>query len=388
MPPTILVTAFEPSGDHLAAPVIREMLARRPDLRILAYGGPRMQAAGAEAVEITTEDAQMGFPTLAKIREHLRLNARIDQWLTSHPIDLHLPVDSPAANFPICKLTRARGTPIVHLAAPQLWAWAPWRIRKLRRLTDLVLCLLPFEPDWFQARGVQARFIGHPIFEKPLDAAAIAAQIATFPVPSSGGAKLAILPGSRPKEWKHNFPILLRALDRLRAERPGTVGVVTASSARAETELCALAAAHPGGWPADLHLAHDAVDAAARWADLCLAVSGTVSLQLARAAAPMALVYHIAPWQYHAIGRWIIQSHSATLPNLIAGRRIVPEFVPCTGRASAYLDAASKLLADPAPRERQREDLRTLVRDPFETHRPTSDAADAILEKLRAVAPA
>lgn len=382
MTTTIFFTAFEPSGDNLAAPVIRELLARRPDLRIRAFGGPKMQAAGAEVIEVTTEDAHMGFPTIAKIREHFHLNARIDRWLTDNPINLHVPVDSPAANFPICKLTRARETPIVHLAAPQMWAWASWRIRKLRRLTDLVLCLLPFEPEWFKSRGVDARFIGHPIFEKPLDATTLAGQAATFPTPSGGGAKLALLPGSRPKEWTHNFPILLRAFDRLATDRPGSVGVVTASSQRAERELRAIAGATVGRWPEGLMLAHEAVDAAARWADLCLAVSGTVTLQLARAVAPMALVYHIAPWQYHALGRWIIRSHSATLPNLIAGRRIVPEFVPCTGDGQPYIEAAAALLADPAARERQRSDLNALVCAPFAGKRASSDAADAILAKL------
>ncbi len=380
--PTILFTAFEPSGDNLAAPVIRELLARRPDLRILAFGGPKMRAAGATLVESTTDDAQMGLPGLAKIREHLAINKRIDAWLTANPIDLHVPVDSPAANFPICKLTRRRSTPIIHLAAPQMWAWASWRIHKLRRLTDLVLCLLPFEPEWFSTRGVRAQFIGHPMFDRPIDDAAIAAQIATFPA-SSGGPKLALLPGSRAKEWSHNFPILLRTLARLTAEHPGAAAVVAASSERAERELRAIAELH-GGWPANLHLAHDAVDAAARWADLCLAVSGTVSLQLARARAPMCLVYHIAPWQYWVFGRWIIQSHSATLPNLIAGRRIVPEFVPCTGRASAFTDAASRLLADAAGRNQQRRDLDTLVCAPFSGMHPSSEAADAILALLSA----
>ncbi|MBL0921341.1 MAG: hypothetical protein IBJ10_04335 [Phycisphaerales bacterium] len=384
MPTTLFFTAFEPSGDHLAAPVIRELLSRRPGLRVRAFGGPRMREAGADVVEVTTEDAHMGFPTAAKIREHFHLNARIDRWLSANPIDLHVPVDSPAANFPICKLTRARETPIVHLAAPQMWAWASWRIRKLRRLTDLVLCLLPFEPEWFRSRGVEARFIGHPIFERELDGEALRARGEAFPAPSGGGARVALLPGSRPKEWTHNFPILLRAFDRLRNDRPGTVGVVTASSARAEAELRRIADAEVGRWPDDLLLAQDAVDGAALWSDLCLAVSGTVTLQLSRATAPMALVYHIAPWQYHALGRWIIRSHSATLPNLIAGRRIVPEFVPCTGDGAAYIEAAAALLADPAALERQRADLQSLVCEPFNGKRAASEAAGAILEKLRA----
>ncbi|MFN7022873.1 MAG: lipid-A-disaccharide synthase, partial [Phycisphaerales bacterium] len=183
--PALLFTAFEPSGDDHAAPVIAALRSRHPRLPIYAWGGPKMEAAGATIVERTGDDAVMGMPGLAKVLEHSRINRRIDDWLDDHRITVHVPVDSPAANFPICALTKARGAKAVHLVAPQIWAWGQWRLKKLKRLTDLVLCLLPFEEEWFQARGVPARFIGHPLFDRTPDVAAADARIAagggTFP---------------------------------------------------------------------------------------------------------------------------------------------------------------------------------------------------------------
>ena len=169
--PALLFTAFEPSGDDHAAAVVAELRRRHPDLPIYGWGGPKMERAGATIIERTGHDAVMGMPGLAKILEHKRINGRIRRWLDQNPVAVHIPVDSPAANFPICKMTKARGIRVVHLVAPQIWAWGPWRIKKLRRLTDLVLCLLPCEEAWFLTRGVRAKFIGHPLFDHPLDLA-------------------------------------------------------------------------------------------------------------------------------------------------------------------------------------------------------------------------
>ena len=165
----MLFTAFEPSGDDHAAAVIAELRRREASLPIYAWGGPKMERAGAALVGRTGGNAVMGLPGPRKVAEHLAIKRDIRRWLDERLAAVHVPVDSPAANFPVCALTRRAGMRIIHLVAPQMWAWGEWRTRKLRRLTDKVLCLLPFEHDWFQQRGIAARFIGHPLFDEPLD---------------------------------------------------------------------------------------------------------------------------------------------------------------------------------------------------------------------------
>ncbi len=341
--PAILFTAFEPSGDDHAAAVITRLRNAYPKLRIYAWGGRKMQAAGAEIIEITGDDAVMGLPGLAKIREHKRINANIERWLQQNRIAVHVPVDSPAANFPVCKLTKAAGSRIVHLVAPQLWAWAPWRIRKLRRLTDHVMCVLPFEQDWFRSRGVEATFIGHPLFDESLDLEGLDRQIADWP---RGEQNIALMPGSRPSEMRKNFPLILGAYIKLNNEHRDMRGIVAATRQEIEPVLRDIARDAGLEWPDSLQIKHGSTDAVVRWCDLAIVVSGTVTLQIARQHKPMVIVYKLGRVVWTLIARWLIRTDYITLPNLIAGREITPELVPHFGGSEPIADRVVGLLED------------------------------------------
>lgn len=342
--PTVLFTAFEPSGDDHAAAVIARLRHLYPKLRIFAWGGRKMQAAGAEIAEFTGDDAVMGMPGLAKIREHQRINASIEQWLQSNPIGVHIPVDSPAANFPVCKHTKAAGSRVVHLVAPQLWAWAPWRIRKLRRLTDHVMCVLPFEQEWFRSRGVEATFIGHPLFDKSLDTTGLDEMVRDWP---RGEQNLALMPGSRPAEMKKNFPLLLAAYIKLNNEHKQMRGIVAATREEIEPVLRQIAKDAGLGWPDSLLVKHANTDAVVRWCDMAVVVSGTVTLQIAKQHKPMVIVYKLGRVAWTLIARWLIRTDYITLPNLIAGREICPELVPHFGGSEPIADRVVGLLEDP-----------------------------------------
>ncbi len=376
-PRTILFTAFEPSGDDHAAVVIAALLRRRPDLRIFAWGGPRMAAAGATIIEETGHDAVMGIPGLKKIREHMRINARIDRWLAANPIDLHVPVDSPAANFPICRLAKARGIKVVHMVAPQMWAWGEWRVRKLRRLTDLVLCLLPFEEKWFEERGVPIRFIGHPLFDITLDLDALDRIAADLP---RSPRRLALMPGSRPGEIAKNFPILLAAFRDLTKDHPDLVGTIAATTPAVADRLRAMAT-QAGGWPANLAVISGQTDAVVRWCIMALVVSGTVTLQIAKQSRPMVVFYKSNPLVYMLLGRWVLTTEFFTLPNLIAGREIVPELVPHFAGYEPVLAAARTLMDSPEKATRQIEELDKVTAQ-FAGHRAGPESAAAICEVL------
>lgn len=372
----ILFTAFEPSGDEHAAHVIAELRRRRPDLPIYAWGGRRMQAAGARLVERTGDDAVMGLPGLAKIREHARINDQVARFLADHPVAVHVPVDSPAANFPLCKIARRAGCRVVHLVAPQIWAWGRWRIHKLRRLTDLVLCLLPFEERFFLRRRVPARFIGHVLFDQPLDEPALDRVAASFP---AGPIRLAFMPGSRPAEFRRNLPLILDVYRALRARYPDAVGVIAATTTAVEDELRRLAARH-GGWPEGLDSTAGNADAAIRWCTLALVKSGTVTLQVARQLRPMVIFYkHSNPLFYYALSRIVLSTRRFSLPNVIAARTVVPEFVPHFGGPEPIIHAATQLIDDPAARCRQQADLAHIL-SCFEGRRASALAADAIEE--------
>ncbi|MFN0011100.1 MAG: lipid-A-disaccharide synthase [Phycisphaerales bacterium] len=386
--PVLLFTAFEPSGDDHAAPVIAELKRRHPRVPIYAWGGPKMEAAGARLIERTGEDAVVGVPGIAKIIEHGKINRRVDEWLEDNRVTLHVPVDSPAANFPLCALSKARGVKVVHLVAPQLWAWGPWRIGKLRRLTDLVLCLLPFEEDWFLSRGVPARFIGHPLFDHPLDLHATDQRLwghaAAGRVPE-GSPKIALMPGSRPGELRRTLFPLLDAFKRLKADFPKAAGVFAVTKPGVEYELRRRAEAM-GGWAPDLEVISGDIEAAIRWCDFALVKSGTVTLHVARQLKPMVAFYRPARLMYYSIAKWIVSTPMFTLPNLIMGRKVVPELIPHFGDGQALAVGVYRLMRQPGFADDQRAALAEVLRR-FEGRNAASLAADAIEEAAGLAAP-
>jgi len=372
----LLFTAFEPSGDAHAAPVIAELRRRRPEVEVFAWGGPKMRAAGATIVEATGADAVMGAGSLAKVAEHYRMNGRLRRWLADHPVNVHVPVDSPAANFPICKITRRAGCRIVHLVAPQIWAWGAWRIRKLARLTDHVLCLLPFEEEYFRSRGVKATFIGHPVMSEPWPAppAIEPCDDERAKARASELPRIALLPGSRPSEIRHNLPSMIATVDGIRrATYPDmAVRIVSADDAAA-----ALAHRVITNLPRFITIVVDQLHQTLEWADAALVCSGTATLNVVRHDAPMVAMFrmNLLPWLL--LGRWMVRSPLRALPNIVAARRVVPEFIPHFGSDEPIAEALTEVLTDGASQDGQREAF-AMIRSFFEAHDPAREAADVI----------
>ncbi len=383
---SLLFTAFEPSGDDHASAVIAELKRRHPDLVIFAWGGPKMARAGATIIERTGDDAVMGLPGVAKIIEHVRINRRIDRWIGENlrgdaPIRLHVPVDSPAANGPICSIAKKRGVKVVHLVAPQVWAWGKWRINKLRKITDLLLCMLPFEPGYFKARNVPAKFIGHFLFDKELKVSELDLRGATF---GDGSPRIAMMPGSRPHELRLHFPILLDAFHTLLAQFPTACGVVAATSDGVSDQLRKIGDAHPKGWPENVRVVVQDTDAVVRWCDIALVKSGTVTLQVAKQFKPMVIFYKRSnPLLFLVFRTFLSTSQHFTLPNLIANRRVIPELVPHFGGAEPIVALAERLIRDPTEAEQQREEMRDIAKK-YEGVNATKNAADEI-EKMAGI---
>ncbi len=387
----LLFTGFEPSGDDHAAIVIAELRKRHPDLPIYAWGGPKMEAAGATIVERTGEHAVMGIPGVGKIIEHIQINRRIEEWLDRYRVAVHIPVDSPDANFPICAMAKERGIRVVHLVAPQLWAWREGRIKKLRRLSDLVLCLLPFEEHWFLSRGVPAKFVGHPLFDVPLDVEALDQAASAI---GAGQPKIALMPGSRPSEVKRSFFPLFDAFKRLKKDFPTLRGCFAVTRPAVEAYLRQRVremdgSADSSGWPDGLSVMVGQTDAVIRWCDFALVASGTVTLQVARQHKPMVTFYRFGKtWRLplSVIGRLMFTTRLFTLPNLIAGKRIIPELVPHYGDGEPLAIGVYRLLRQPGYADDQRAALEAVCKK-FEGHSAAKLSADAI-EQIAGLKPA
>jgi lipid-A-disaccharide synthase len=375
----VLFTAQEPSGDAHAAPVIAQLRARYPHIEPVAWGGPKMEAAGATMLGRTADDGVMGLAGVSKVLEVKRLHDDIVAWARRNPVAVHMPVDSPSANYPLCARLKPLGARVVNLVAPQLWAWAPWRIRKVRRLSDVLLCLLPFEEEWFRSRGAVAKFVGHPLLVRPIDAEAADVEALRLP---SARPRVVLLPGSRSSEVRKNGRLIADVFALVRARHAGAEAVVFASSeANGERFITACGGALPPGISLRIAGRDGSIEGAIRWADLAIAVSGTVSLDCTRQAKPMVGVYRTS-WFEATFAGLILKGPNFLLPNIVAGRRIVPEFVPYAGGAEPVARAALALIEDRALIERTTKDLRQ-VAGRFLGRDPAPIAADVL---ARAVA--
>tara|TARA_Y100000589_G_scaffold287699_1_gene288647 strand:- start:9778 stop:10986 length:1209 start_codon:yes stop_codon:yes gene_type:complete len=351
--PAILFTAFEPSGDALAAPIIERLKARAPGVKIYAWGGPLMEQAGATVVEHTVSDAAMGLGALKKVRTVRRFHGQIRRWLKQYRVIAHVPVDSPAANFPICAMTRKAGAKIVHLGCPQLWAWGSWRAGKLRKRTDLVLCLLPHEPGWLQEREIRGRFIGHPAINRELDLKKLRGSLHGMP---HGAPRLGLFPGSRPQEVKRNLKLLVNTFIELRSRNSGLTGLIVA----ADPDIAALIRRKLREFPGGLHMVTGQRDIAIAWCDLALAVSGTITLHLARQCKSMVGVYKtdLLSW----VGaKFLLRTDYRLLPNIIAEQEIVPEFVPYVGGPRPLVSIISRVFNDSKNAAEQQQGLALLL---------------------------
>ena len=356
---TILLTAFEPSGDALGAMAARGLKQLNENVRLVGLGGSEMEVEGVELLEHTTDEATMGVGAISEIQRIKRLVDMVGTWIAENKPDVVVAVDSPAANWSVCKVARKHGRKVVHLAAPQLWAWAPWRIKKMKRLSDHVMCLLPFEPEWFQSRGMSATFIGHPAMvehpRKELD----------LPV---GEPNIVLLPGSRKSEIKKNLPMQQDILSRICSEHPGTEAVI---ACRGED----VNRVEP--FAKGLQIVADELPSVLEWAYLALNVSGTVSLHIMNHATPMIGMYRVNPLSVLG-SRLMLNTPNRLLPNLIAGKRIVPEYIPCGNIAGKIANLAIDILDD-------EEAIATMQRElqaeavVYAEHNPSKEAAEIIL---------
>ncbi|MCC5829336.1 MAG: hypothetical protein JJU36_07795 [Phycisphaeraceae bacterium] len=356
----ILWTAFEPSGDDLTAAVIAGLVNRRPDWRHFAMAGPKTERAGASMVEVSTLRPVMGLDSLWEVGRHLARLKRLKRWLKEHPIDLLVAVDSPSANGSVCALVRKLQPQcrIAHLVAPQYWAWGPWRIRKLRRRTDHVMCLLPFEPEWFGRRGVRATFVGHPATARTYWPEVDPQVVDGLP---RGTVKLAILPGSRRSEIEKNGPLMFEAFNRLRSRHPGIAGAVAAFDMELGRRLQVIGERVCGG-PLKrygIKIVVGRVGEVLTWSDVAMVTSGTATLHAAVHQVPMVVIYRLNRLSWWLVARWIIRTRRFAIPNLVNpdALPVVTELVPYFGRIRDLVEAVDPLIRGQAVRESMRQRL-------------------------------
>jgi len=380
----IFFSAGEPSGDQHAAELMVE-LRRLSDERIefCGFGGPLMAEAGCEHMLYPlAKHALVGVaPVLGQAGRFLTLLSEADRYLHHRRPDAVVLVDFPGFNWWIARRAKARGIPVFYYLPPQIWAWATWRVAKMRKLVDLVLCCLPFEEQWYKSCGVNAVHVGHPSFDRlgrhQPDQQFLAQHRSTPSCPV-----ITILPGSRDHELTRVLPVYLRTAERIAAQVPSVKFLIACVSDRHARRARAMLA----GRALNAHVCVGRTPEAVQCATLCLSKSGSVSLELLYYAKPSTILYVVNRLDYalYKFGLWssLIRAPYITLVNLLAGRELFPEYVT-TGDVSGELSRhALRWLREPAVRAELVEELERLRRrvvQPGATRR----AAEQLLAAIR-----
>lgn len=370
----------EPSGDQHAAHLIEELERRRPGLRISGFGGPRMQQAGCRLLFPLTQMAVMGLlPVLPLLWRFYKLVQEAERFFRKDRPDAVILVDFPGFNWWIARKAKAAGIPVFYYLPPQLWAWASWRVRRMRKFVDYVLCALPFEKAWYARRGLKVEYVGHPVFDevaaRPLDQEFCRAWSV------QPGPTVALLPGSRNREVHFNWPLMIEVVRRLHARHPGARFLV-ANYKEAHRQWC-LDQLLEADRHLPLHFFAGKTAEIIDLADCCLMVSGSVSLELLARAKPAVVVYRVGRTMY-LFGNIMITCKYASLPNLMVDRAIMPEFFS-VGNPERELAGMTGLLdswlSDPEQLARAAGAMAD-CRDRFARTGALARAAQAILDRL------
>jgi lipid-A-disaccharide synthase len=317
--------AGEASGDTLGADLINALRRRAPDAKFFGVAGPKMQAAGCEVWEPAESFAVMGlFDVLRDLPRLVRLLARIKRLFLGERPDVFIGIDAPDTNLRVARTLHAAGIPTVQYVSPQVWAWRQGRARGMQESVDLVLCLLPFEKDFYDQHGIRAEFVGHPLADaipEQVDRAAARRALGL----ADDASVVALLPGSRRGEVSRlaaDFAATARWLGR---RRPGLIFIAPmASAATRQIFSQAMAQRAP---EVKVQMTEGQATTVLSAANVVLVASGTASLETALCKRPMVVVYRLGALTGWLLTRFnLVKSKFFAQPNLLADRRVVGEY--------------------------------------------------------------
>jgi lipid-A-disaccharide synthase len=363
----IFISAGEASGDLYASRVVRAM----PGVEFFGCAGPRMQAEGVRAVVDSRSIAVVGIvEVLAHIPRIYGEFRKLKRAIATGKPDAAVLTDSPDFHFRLLKFLKRQGVPVVYLIAPQAWAWRQGRVKTLRATVTRLLCIFPFEEEFFTRHGVPATYIGHPLARIVKPSMTRGEFCAKFKLPADKKI-VVLLPGSRHGEVERHIDDLLDASRRLGGRDlvfvlalPGGFGNTFSERIRGSS----IQVIEGVTWDA---LAH---------AELALAASGTVTIEAALLGCPLVTFYKVNALSW-ILGRWLVRAPFLSMVNLVAGRKIAPELIQDEMTGEKIAAEAVKLLADPAAMDEMRAGLKE-VSAKLASERDPMDVAAEWVQKV------
>lgn len=335
----LLVVAGEVSGDIHAGNMLRELHRIDPDVRAFGVGGEQLVAAGLEPLATTDELAHMGLVEVLRELPRIRriMHRLVDEARNRRP-KLAVLVDSPDFNLRLAARLRRLGIPVVLYVSPQLWAWRRGRVRTVRRLAREVLCILPFEVGFYEAHGVRARYVGHPLVDDIARVGLLDRHMVRTP------GRLGMLPGSRAMEVSQLLPVMVQTLRNMPQEQVCEALLVEAPGMAREVDTVL---ARVGSDPRLRRVRGEGRRAELATCSLAWTASGTATLECTLLGVPMIVGYRLQPLSY-ALAKLLVRVPNVALVNLIAGRTVVPELLQRAWQPENLAAVSADLLADNA----------------------------------------
>jgi lipid-A-disaccharide synthase len=372
----VLISAGEASGDLYASRLVEALKARHPEAEFFGCAGPRMQAAGVDAVVDSRSLAVVGIVEvlghIPRIYGEFRKLVRAAK--TRRP-DLAILTDSPDFHLRLAKKLHALGVPVVYLIAPQAWAWRQGRVKTMRRTLARLLCIFPFEEQFFQAHGVPTTFIGHPLARIVKPSLTRAEFFEKYGL-AADDRVVVLLPGSRHGEVARHMPYLLDAVKRMQSA--GKMRFILALQAGFGAERTTF-------WEpartASIQVIEGLTWDCLAYAEVALAASGTVTIEAAMLGTPMVTFYRVNALSWR-LGRWMVEAPFLSMVNLVAGRKVAAELIQSEMTGERIAAEALRLLNDEGARRKMKADLEE-VRQKLSSERdPMEVAAERIDEIL------
>ncbi len=333
-----------------------------------------MAQAGCSIIVNTTDRAAMTYNAFGQIFFFYNAVKQAKALFDSSKPDLIVVCDSPSFNFHIAKAAKNAGTKTFFYVAPQLWAWAEWRIKKLKDLcTAGLAAILPFEPQWFASRGLECKFVGNPLLED-IDPGSV--NIKTYKTFSVSKAHIALMPGSRSAEIKSLWPAMLEIARKIKARHPGVKITVVAANEKVAAQLRS----------SDIKSLRceytvDSVFNTAKKVDFSFVASGSATLQVAAAACPMVIMYQSSKFLWNLVGKRIVKTKFLSLVNILSEKELVPEFMPYFDSTAPIANAAESLLNNPVKLNELSQALADLTK-PLIGLNASENAAQMIIDQL------
>ena len=344
-PLTVMFSAGEASGDRHAAALFQELRKYAPQARGIGMGGAEMRRAG---VELSFDSSGIGVIGLFEIIKHYpeirkALNLQKDLLRREKP-DLLICVDYKEFNLKLARHAKSLGVKVLFYVGPQVWAWRPGRVKTYGKAVDMMAVIFPFEPPYYEAHGVPVRYVGHPALDKVSPARGKAENLIHFGL-NPAQPIVGIFPGSRGQEIKRMLPVMLQAAQRFAARHPGAQFILPQAGSVADAFL------HPhlAACPLQIKVVKQQMIDVALCCDAIMTTSGTATLEIALIGAPMAICYRLSALSYW-LGKQLVNIPYIGLPNIIAGKPVVKEFIQHALTAENLAAEMEALVFEPARR--------------------------------------